>query len=373
MQPRRTLDVRVDGEMVTVDEGATVLEACDAAGRYVPRLCHYPGLVCCAETSEGMAAAGAAEPAECGLCVVRTVGGLAVRACATPAKLAAEVRTEDEGLRALRLQRLQSILAGHPHICLSCPDRDGCSREECSRGNPSEARCCEESGRCELGKLVAWFDSGAALPRRAVVADRAATVEGRIRRELGLCVGCGRCVRVCSAAPEAGGALEMNPGETGAGARPKNETLRASGCTFCGLCVMVCPTGALTAPGEAGARWLAGRKAKASLPAGVLPPEPRQVFTPANLATAPQAAGVFTLVDSGGRAVLIRGAVNLRAGLQVAADDPSCSAAAFFKLELHPLYTQRESELLARHTNEWGRLPSANDLCDDLFDEPAGK
>ena len=47
VRPRRTLDVRVDGETVTVDEEATVLEACDAAGHYVPRLCHYPGLACC--------------------------------------------------------------------------------------------------------------------------------------------------------------------------------------------------------------------------------------------------------------------------------------------------------------------------------------
>ena len=39
VEPRRTLDVRVDGETVTVDQEATVLEACDAAGHYVPRLC----------------------------------------------------------------------------------------------------------------------------------------------------------------------------------------------------------------------------------------------------------------------------------------------------------------------------------------------
>ena len=295
------------------------------------------------------------------------VDGAVVLACNTPVKLATDVRTDDEGLRELRLARLESILAAHPHICLSCPDRDGCNREDCSYGNPVETRCCDESGRCELGTLVQWLDACVELPRRAVAADRTAIIEGRIRREMGLCIGCARCVRVCAHAPEAGGALEMDAQQNRA--RPRKETLRASGCTFCGLCVMVCPTGALTAPGEAGARWLAGRKAKNPLPPGILPPQARQAFTRDNVAVVPRAAGVFRLTDTGGRVVFIRGVEDLRAGLTAAADDPACSAATFFQTELHPLYTQRESELLARHTKEWGRLPPANDLGDDLFDD----
>ena len=47
------------------------------------------------------------------------------------------------------------------------------------------------------------------IPRRAVSVPRVATVEGRIRREPGLCVACGRCVRVCSTFGEAGDALEL--------------------------------------------------------------------------------------------------------------------------------------------------------------------
>ena len=202
----------------------------------------------------------------------------------------------------------------------------------------------------------------------AVAADRTATIEGRIRREMGLCIGCARCVRVCGHAPEAGGALEMGAPENRA--RPKKETLRASGCTFCGLCVMVCPTGALTAPGEAGARWLAGRKEKNPLPPGILPPETRQAFTRDNVAVVSAVRPACSASSTrGGRVVFIRGVEDLRAGLTAAADDPACSAAAFFQMELHPLYTQRESELLARHAKEWGRLPPANDLGDDLFDD----
>ena len=358
----RTLRVRVDGEAVIVAEGATLLDACDEAGHYVPRLCHYPGLACC---SEVVAPGRAGSASECRLCALRLGDGQVVLACNTPAVADVTVRTDDEGLRRLRLERLASILATHPHVCLSCPDRDGCTREDCSYGNPPEARCCDESGRCELGKLVEWLDPALEVPRRAVTVERAATFEARIRREPGLCIGCARCVRLCEAAPQAGGALEV--GADNKTAQPKGETLRASGCTFCGLCVMVCPTGALTSPGEAGARWLAGRRETNAPPAGLLPPETRHVFSRDNLSTVPPQAGVFRLIDADGGLVLIRGVADLRQGLAAALDDPTCAAAAFFRTELHPLYTQRESELLARHAKERGCLPPANDLNDELF------
>ena len=67
------------------------------------------------------------------------------------------------------------------------------------------------------------------------------------------------------------------------------------------------------------------------------------------------------------RSVVIRGVADLRRGLLEALDDAGCAGAAFFDVELDELYTQRESELLARYTQEHGGLPAANDLDDDLF------
>ncbi|MFH0916656.1 MAG: 4Fe-4S binding protein [bacterium] len=372
------MKVRVDGVAVHVAVGATLLDACDLAGVYVTRLCAYPGLSCCVRSGSG--------GTECGLCVVRLHDGSAVLACATPAAPETQVTTDDHGLRALRLERLARILAGHPHICLTCPDRDGCARDECTYGNPPEARCCDEFGRCELGRLVTYLDPDAGSRRTAVTAPRQAMVEGRIRREPGLCIGCGRCVTACEVLPEAGLALEMAPpsavsaqcvdGDTLSdprmAARPKRETLRASGCTFCGQCILVCPTGALTAPGDEGARWLAGRRAKSGLSSAVLPPErSRRAVTREAVALVPPAAGVFMLIDGEGQVLRIGGAADLREGLARALGDPVCATAAYFQVELDPLYTQRESELLALHAQEHGHLPAGNDLGEDLFgDEP---
>ena len=371
------MEVRVDGLSVIVPDGATVLAACDLAGRYVPRLCSYPGLGCSCELG-----------VSCGLCVVRLEGtgvGEARRlACTTPAQPGMSVATESPGLHAERLARLAAILDRHPHVCLTCPDRDGCTREECTFGIAAEARCCDEFGRCEIGKLIANVDSGVELPRRAVAVSRDFQEEGRLRREPGLCVACGRCVVVCSSSAAAGKALKLaRCGEsTGADAAtaaeqaggrwlavPKEDTLRASGCTFCGQCAMVCPTGAVTAPGEAGARWLEGWRRRTGLALPVLPPEGWRPLTGDELATVPAAPGVFLLADYAGQVVRIGGAADLARGITAALAEPACRAVSRFKLELAQLFTQRESELLARFVREEGHLPPGNDLGDDLFSD----
>ena len=145
VEPGASVEVVIDGLTITLEAGTTLLEACDAAGTYVPRLCSFPGQKCPA--CAGM------DGVECGLCVVRLGDCSIALACRTPARAQSRVTTDDPGLRALRLERLATVLARHPHICLSCPDRDGCSRDECTYGNPPEARCCDEFGRCELGSL----------------------------------------------------------------------------------------------------------------------------------------------------------------------------------------------------------------------------
>lgn len=440
------LTLTVDGVPVTGASGATVLEACDRAGHYVPRLCSAPGSSCCTRccscagsaeaAADGTPGSGPAvsEPGDlgqappspapgpppCGLCAVRLADGETVLACATVVGVGMEVTTDDPGLRALRLERLAPLLARHPHICLTCPDRDGCARDECRFGVPLEARCCDQFGHCEFGRLVSYVDPEERVARRAVAAPRDASIEGRIRREPGLCVGCGRCVTICSTSPDAGDALEMRqaadavvprgiaargimgppvtpglvtPGPITPGpmiaaepagapawvASPREDTLRASGCTLCGQCVLVCPAGALTvSPGPQGQAWLEGRRKRYPALAPVLPPDPWLPLDAGSLAAVPAVAGVFQVAEPDGRVVRIAGVADLREGLaevlagKTAAAGGSEAAAAGglrFRFEPAPLYTERESELLARFAQEHGHLPPGNDLADDLFDD----
>ena len=400
----------LDGVEVEAPAGTSLLEACDGLGVYVPRLCSYPGLSPGCTVSPG---------SECGLCLVRVTdsigarSGRIVHACATAIAAGLDVRTDDTELRTARVERLAVILAGHPTACLACPDRDGCIRDECSYGNPAESRCCAEFARCELARLAAFVDpagsfsagapsvdalsaatssvggsasetlsagtapsgtssAGGRLPGRAGHWPREASLEGRIRREPRLCVGCGRCVVVCETLSEAGRALVLEQcGEGPAGARkvaaPREGTLRQSGCTFCGRCVMVCPTGALTAPGVKGARWLADRREQSGLRSAILPPARREPVELAALARVSAGPGVFQLMDAEGRVLQISGVPDLRLGVAKALGEPSGESANSFVVELDPLYTQRESELLALYAQEHGELPPGNDLGDDLF------
>ncbi len=375
--------VVIDHEEIEVPSGSSILDACDRAGVYVPRLCAYPGL----------------EPlGDCGLCFVKVDGVAARRACSVTVAQGMHIDTRDEEALGFRAGSMKAILGDHPHVCLVCPERDGCSRDECTYGEPPEARCCDEFGRCEIAKVASYvgvLESAPAFMHRSLGGP---VVDHSVRRHLDLCIGCGRCVAACDSLEEGGSALKLvetwtlrGGGEGGgesAGGRhggvadrqsssyigrqvavPKEADLRASGCTFCGACIMACPSGALTAEGSRGAAWLTKRKERSTLRMPVLPPEERLLYRDEVLAGVPAKAGVFRLYSPSGERLLISGVTDLAQGLKDAAGGAFGAEIHSFDFEVEPMYTQRESEYLVRHLREHGRMPRGNDVLGGLFDD----
>ena len=77
---------------------------------------------------------------------------------------------------------------------------------------------------------------------------------------------------------------------------------------------------------------------------------------------------MLTLLDASGTVLRIAGVADLARGCAPGAGrDRRAADAAWFRFEVEPLYTQRETELLARYAREHGHLPAGNDLGDDLF------
>ncbi|MFX0075744.1 MAG: FAD-dependent oxidoreductase [Candidatus Hermodarchaeota archaeon] len=189
---------------------------------------------------------GSQEHQGCQLCVVKIEGieGL-VTSCNTIVEEGMVISTDSSDIQALRREKLMNILSKHPHACLMCAQREGCPREPCSPNVPVEERCCPILGRCELQKVAEYIGIREDISRyrpqgRAIIED-----EPLFIRNYELCIGCTRCVRICRdiRGIEALGFVYSN-GETIVGSLASS--LKESGCKFCGACVEVCPTGALT-------------------------------------------------------------------------------------------------------------------------------
>ncbi|MFX1296891.1 MAG: FAD-dependent oxidoreductase [Promethearchaeota archaeon] len=254
-----TISITINGTKIDVKRGITILEASLNAGIYIPSLCAHPDL----PTLVGLkpneyifqgntrfknenSTNSTQEHHGCQLCVVKIEGieGLQT-SCSTVIEEGMIISTDTSEIQALRRDKLKEIISKHPHACLMCAQREGCTREPCSPNVPVEERCCPILGRCELQKIAEYIGIREDTPRYKPQGRNIIENEPLFIRNYELCIGCTRCVRVCRdvRGVEALGFVYSN-GETIVGSLAPS--LKESGCKFCGACVEVCPTGALT-------------------------------------------------------------------------------------------------------------------------------
>ncbi|MFX1410309.1 MAG: 2Fe-2S iron-sulfur cluster-binding protein, partial [Promethearchaeota archaeon] len=206
-----TISISVNGTKIEVKKGITILQASQNAGIYIPSLCAHPDLPSLVglKPSEYIFQGNTKFKNEnstistqghqgCQLCVVKIEGieGLQT-SCSTIVEENMIISTDTSEIQALRQEKLKEILSKHPHACLICAQREGCSREPCSPNVPVEERCCPILGRCELQKVAEYIGIREDTPRyrphgRNIIED-----EPLFIRNYELCIGCTRCVRVC--------------------------------------------------------------------------------------------------------------------------------------------------------------------------------
>ena len=247
----------IDGQQVEVPSGATILEAARSVDIYIPTLCHHPDL----PPAEGSQAAPAVyqgerkienvmpgEPGKgCGLCVVEVEGEAdLVGSCTTEVKPGMVVVTENDRIKEKRQENLVSILARHPHVCLTCAQQQGCPLTQCSSNVPENERCCPQFGHCELQDVANFIGISPSTPRWLPTDLPILEGDPLFIRNYNLCIGCTRCIRACRdlRGIEAMGFVYDAKGTVQIGTLAP--TLEESGCKFCTACVEVCPTGALT-------------------------------------------------------------------------------------------------------------------------------
>ncbi len=205
----KQISLSIDGRSVAVPEGTTILQAADAAGIEIPRLCYF----------EGLSPSGS-----CRLCLVELEGQdrLAV-SCTQRVKEGMAVRTRSDRVDDARRFVLELIWSTHPGDCTTC----------------------EKSGACDLQKYTYDYHvDKSRYPLHVPEGFPAAYDDPLIERDLSLCILCGRCIRACREKSQ--GILDfMQRGMSTVVTTSLDKPLAESGCDFCGSCVAVCPVGCL--------------------------------------------------------------------------------------------------------------------------------
>lgn len=203
------VNIKVNGQPMQVEEGKTVLEVLREAGIDVPVLCYHPKLP----------SIGA-----CRMCVVETRPGVVQASCTLPVSEGLEIQTDSETVTKARKFVLNLIFSERNHYCMYC----------------------EMSSNCELQDLgyklqIDHFDIPTYTTRFPVD-----TTHEYILLDHNRCILCRRCTRACS---EIAGHNVLGISQRGIESMltaDLNLPLGESSCVSCGLCVQVCPTGALS-------------------------------------------------------------------------------------------------------------------------------
>jgi len=210
------MKVTIDNKLVDVASNTTIYDAAKQIGIDIPRLCYM-----------NLEAVGFKnQPAGCRICVVEVAGRRTLApSCVTVCTEGMVVKTNSPRVLNARKTVLELILSDHPKDCL----------------------ICAKSGRCELQDLsVRLGIREIHSVENAEMSTYRKDLSPSIIRDMDKCVMCRRCETACNVIQTVGVLSAVNRGFMSVVAPAFERDLVDTPCTFCGQCVAVCPTGALT-------------------------------------------------------------------------------------------------------------------------------
>jgi NADH-quinone oxidoreductase subunit G len=201
------VNITVDGKKVTAPAGTLLIEACKSVGIEVPSFCYYPNL-----SLQGA----------CRMCLVKVEKVPKLQtACTTVISEGMIVTTASDEIRQARKGMVELLLGNHP---LDCP-------------------VCDAGGECELQDMT--FAYGAAESRFMEFKEHREEQQWSpvVYFDRPRCILCYRCVRVCGEGMDVWALGVQNRGVKSIIAPNKEDHLE---CEECGMCIDICPVGALT-------------------------------------------------------------------------------------------------------------------------------
>ncbi|HKT60903.1 MAG TPA: 2Fe-2S iron-sulfur cluster-binding protein [Gemmatimonadales bacterium] len=227
--PKRTVELKIDGQTVQVPEGSTVLDACRQLGMDVPTICYLETL----------------HPVNvCRACVVEVEGSrVLVPSCSRKVEPNMVVKTDTERVKHSRKMVLEFLASS---VDLS-------TTPDVPRWLDEYGAKPERYGPPAPPSPAGVRDSHAPGHHEPPSADYAATVAQPVKvdnelyvRDYGKCVLCYKCVEACG--KDYQNTFALTVAGRGFDARISTEfavELPESACVYCGNCIAVCPTGAL--------------------------------------------------------------------------------------------------------------------------------
>ncbi|MBN9561626.1 MAG: NADH-quinone oxidoreductase subunit G [Alphaproteobacteria bacterium] len=199
--------VTVDGIEVEVPNGSTVLQACEAAGKEIPRFCYH----------ERLSIAG-----NCRMCLVEIERApKPVSSCSFPVADNMVVKTDSPMVRNGRRGVMEFLLINHP---LDCP-------------------ICDQGGECDLQDQALGYgmDHSRYKENKRAVKDK--DLGPLVKTVMTRCIQCTRCIRFVS---EVAGVPDLGATSRGENMEVGTYVERALGSELSGNIIDLCPVGALT-------------------------------------------------------------------------------------------------------------------------------
>ncbi len=208
-----TVRLTIDGKLVEVPAGTSVMRAARLADIHVAKLC----------ATDSLQAFGS-----CRLCVVEIAGRKGLPAsCTTPVEDGMVVRTQTEQVARVRRNVMELYISDHPLDCLTCAANGDCELQDMA-------------GAVGLREVRYGMDGDNHLSAEKDESNPYFTFDPA------KCIVCSRCVRACE---EIQGTFALSITDRGFGSKVSagmDETFLASECVSCGACVQACPTATLT-------------------------------------------------------------------------------------------------------------------------------
>ena len=201
------IKLKIDNKNIEVEPGTTILQACEIAGKEIPRFCYH----------EKLSIAG-----NCRMCLVEVSGSKKpVASCAMPAVEGQEIKTNSEMVKKAREGVMEFLLVNHP---LDCP-------------------ICDQGGECDLQDQAFNYGGGKSryeLNKRSVKEKNMGPL---IKTHMNRCIHCTRCIRF---AEEVAGVEELGAINRGENMEISTYLEKAVTSEFSANLIDLCPVGALT-------------------------------------------------------------------------------------------------------------------------------